>query len=130
MVDLELPYYYNSGVYEHFLFLSWAGRPLFDTVDQITKANIIKKVAVAYKEIHKLHILHRDAEPRNIVYDEGNGKVMIVDFERAEFYGRQPLGSLGPNAWNKRKLGGVKKPQKDDFTEEEESVILSVSRLV
>ncbi|KAF6811218.1 hypothetical protein CPLU01_15154 [Colletotrichum plurivorum] len=130
MVDLELPYYHNSGVYKHFLFLSWAGRPLFDTIDQITKANIVKKVAAAYKEIQKLHILHRDAEPRNIVHKEGNGKVMIVDFERAEFRDRKPLGSLSPNAGNKRKRGGAKKQQKDDFAEEEESVILSVSRLV
>ncbi|KXH36021.1 hypothetical protein CNYM01_14384, partial [Colletotrichum nymphaeae SA-01] len=27
--DLTLPLYYDSGVYEHVLFLSWAGKPLF-----------------------------------------------------------------------------------------------------
>ncbi|KAF9878757.1 hypothetical protein CkaCkLH20_03657 [Colletotrichum karsti] len=129
-VDLVLPYYYDSGVFMHFLFLSWAGLPLFETIQQTTKADIIKKVTTAYKEIHKLQILHRDAEPRNIVYEEENGKVMIVDFERAEFRGRQPLGALSPNAWNKRKRGGAKKRQTNDFTKEEESVILSVSRLV
>ncbi|CAI0649780.1 unnamed protein product [Colletotrichum noveboracense] len=87
-----------AGVFEHFLFLSWAGLPLFETIQQTTQADIIKKAATAYKEIHKLHILHRDAEPRNIVYDQGNGRVMIVDFERAEFRSRQPLSSLSPNA--------------------------------
>ncbi|KAK1637271.1 hypothetical protein BDP81DRAFT_427086 [Colletotrichum phormii] len=129
-VDLVLPYYYDSGVFKHFLFLSWAGLPLFETIQQITKADIINKVATAYKAIHRLHILHRDAEPRNIVYEEGSGNVMIVDFERAELCGRQPLGSLSSNAWNQRKLGGAEKRQKDDFTKEEESVILSVSRLL
>ncbi|KAE9565880.1 hypothetical protein CGMCC3_g17941 [Colletotrichum fructicola] len=129
-VDLVLPYYYDSGVFEHFLFLSWAGRPLFDTVHQITNANIINKVSAAYKEIHKLHVLHKDAKPRNIVYEEGTGKVMIVDFERAEFCGRQPLGSLSPNAQNQRKQRRIQKQGKDDFVTERESVIQSVARLV
>ncbi|KAF9872599.1 hypothetical protein CkaCkLH20_09778 [Colletotrichum karsti] len=128
-VDLVLPYYYDSGVFEHFLFLSWAGLPLFETIQQTTKADIINKVATAYKAIHRLHILHRDAEPRNIVYEEASGKVMIVDFERAEFRGRQPLGSLSPNAWNQRKRGGTKKQGKDDFAREQESAIQSVLRL-
>ncbi|KAH0421175.1 hypothetical protein CcaCcLH18_13593 [Colletotrichum camelliae] len=129
-VDLVLPYYYDSGVFEHFLFLSWAGQPLFDTVHQITNANIIHKVSAAYKEIHKLHVLHKDAEPRNIVYEEGTGKVMIVDFERAEFHGRQPLGSLSPNAQNQRKQRRIQKQGKDDFVTERESVIQSVARLM
>ncbi|KXH67263.1 hypothetical protein CSAL01_10527 [Colletotrichum salicis] len=129
-VDLVLPYYYDSGIFEHFLFLSWAGLPLFETIQQTTKANIINKVTTAYKEIHKLHILHKDAEPHNIVYDKGSGKVMIVDFERAEFCGRQPLGSLSPNARNQRRWRRTQKQGKDDFATERESVIQSIVRLV
>ncbi|KAF6821137.1 hypothetical protein CPLU01_12564 [Colletotrichum plurivorum] len=129
-VDLILPYYYDSGVFEHFLFLSWAGLPLFDTIHQITKADIINKVTTAYKRIHNLHVLHRDAEPRNIMYDKGSGNIMVVDFERAEFRGRQPLGLLGPNAWNQRKQGRTQEKGKDDFKKEQESVIQSITRLM
>ena len=131
MVDLVLPYYYDSGVFTHFLFLSWAGLPLFDTMHQITEADINNKVAVAYKRLHKLHVLHRDAHPRNIVYDKGTGNVMIVDFERAEFCGRQPLGSLSPHTQNQWKRRRTKKQQgSDDFVREQDSVIQSVARLV
>ncbi|KZL63821.1 serine threonine protein kinase, partial [Colletotrichum incanum] len=100
LLESEMTYY--SGVFEHFLFLSWAGLPLFDYTNQTTKIDIVNKVAAAYKRIHRLHILHHDAEPRNIMYDQKSGNVMIVDFERAEFRSRRPLGSPGPNDQNHR----------------------------
>ncbi|WQF90495.1 Putative protein kinase [Colletotrichum destructivum] len=128
-VDLVLPYYYGSGVFEHFLFLSWAGLPLFDFINRTTKADIVNKVTAAYKRIHRLHILHHDAEPRNIMYDQKSGNVMIVDFERDEFRSRQPLGPLGPNA-NQRKRRRTQKQGKDDFEKEQESVTGSFLRLM
>lgn len=64
------------------------------------------------------------------MYEEASSKVMIVDFKQAEFQSCQLLSLLSPNAWNQGKQGGAKKQQKDDFTKEEESVILGVSRLV
>ncbi|KAK6206185.1 hypothetical protein QIS74_13604 [Colletotrichum tabaci] len=128
-VDLVLPYYYGSGVFEHFLFLSWAGLPLFDFINRTTKADIVNKVTAAYKRIHRLHILHHDAEPRNIMYDQKSGNVMIVDFERDEFRSRQPLCPLGPNA-NQRKRRRTQKQGKDDFEKEQESVTGSFLRLM
>ncbi|WQF90407.1 Putative protein kinase [Colletotrichum destructivum] len=129
-VDLVLPYYYDSGVFKHFLFLSWAGLPLFDYINQTTKIDIVNKVAAAYNRIHRLRILHHDAEPRNILYDQRSGNVMIVDFERAEFRSRRPLGSLGPNAQNQRKRRRTQKQGKDDFEKEQESVTGSLLRLM
>ncbi|WQF76306.1 Putative protein kinase [Colletotrichum destructivum] len=129
-VDLVLPYYYDSDVFEHFLFLSWAGLPLFDFINRTTKVDIVNKVTEAYKRIHRLHILHHDAEPRNIMYDPKSGNVMIVDFERAEFRSRQPLGPLGPNAQNQRKRRRTQKQGKDDFEKEQESVTGSLLRLM
>ncbi|KAF4883432.1 hypothetical protein CGCF415_v015742 [Colletotrichum fructicola] len=81
--DLALPLYYDSGVYKHVLFLSWAGVPLFDTANQAAKADI-NVVAQAYKEMYKLGVLHRDAELRNVLRDTVGGSIMVVDFERAE----------------------------------------------
>ncbi|WQF76257.1 Putative protein kinase-like domain superfamily [Colletotrichum destructivum] len=69
-VDLVLPYYYDSDVFKHFLFLGWAGLPLFDCINQNTKIDIVNEVAAAYRKIHRLHILHHDAEQRNIMHDQ------------------------------------------------------------
>ncbi|KAK1973778.1 hypothetical protein LZ30DRAFT_609870, partial [Colletotrichum cereale] len=96
-VDLILPFYYDSGIYEHFLFLSWAGQPLFDSANQAIRADVVDAVAKAYKELHKLGILHGDAEPRNVLRNTVSGNIMVVDFERAELRCRPPLGSISLN---------------------------------
>ncbi|RDA83115.1 hypothetical protein CP532_4445, partial [Ophiocordyceps camponoti-leonardi (nom. inval.)] len=96
-IDLVLPYYYNSGVYVHFMFLSWAGRSLFRCADPAAiKSSMDGAVETILKAVHGLRVLHRDAEARNITYD--GGRFMLVDFERAEFRGqRQPLGPVAVN---------------------------------
>jgi serine/threonine protein kinase len=83
----------------------------------------------AYAELHQLQVLHVDAEPRNILYDAISGTLMVVDFERAELRGRQPLGLISPNGQDrKRKRGWMTQKQgKDDFTEELQSVVERVS---
>ena len=91
-INLVLPYHYDSGVYMHFMFLSWAGRPLFECFGKVNKAGFIDKVTTIFKAVRELHVLHRDAEPRNILYNTISDSVMVVDFERAELHDRQPLG--------------------------------------
>ncbi|KAF1814806.1 hypothetical protein P152DRAFT_430801 [Eremomyces bilateralis CBS 781.70] len=130
-IDLVRPYYYDCGVYVHFMFLSWAGQPLFDCVDQDLKPGINDAVSTMLKAVHKLGVLHRDAEPRNILYNTNSGKLMLVDFERAEFYDRRPLGLIFPNAQSpkgKRKRGILQKQKKDNFTKELECAVETVSR--
>ncbi|OHE90489.1 hypothetical protein CORC01_14217 [Colletotrichum orchidophilum] len=130
-VDLVLPFYYDSGIYKHFLFLSWAGRPLFDSANQAIRTDVVDVVAKAYKELHKLGILHGDAEPRNVLRDTVSGNIMVVDFERAEVRCRPPLGLLSSNGQNqKRKRGTLEKRGKGDFTKELESVVEHVSRSI
>ncbi|POS76537.1 hypothetical protein DHEL01_v205080 [Diaporthe helianthi] len=133
-VDLALPLYYDSGVYKHVLFLSWAGVPLFDTASQAAKADI-DVVAQAYKKMHKLGVLHRDAELRNVLRDTVGGGIMVVDFERAELSSRPPLGLLHSNVKSKkRKRAALEKPGssvyqgKDGFAIELESIVGHVSR--
>ncbi|KAF2254140.1 hypothetical protein BU26DRAFT_379243, partial [Trematosphaeria pertusa] len=36
------------------------------------------------RAIHNLGVLHKDLEPRNILWSEETGRVMVIDFERAE----------------------------------------------
>ena len=126
-VNLVLPYHYDSGVYVHFMFLSWAGQPLFRYVNQAKKAGIVDAVT-AYREMHKLRVLHRDAELRNILYNVDSGELMVVDFERAECRGGQPLGSLSPDGLNrKRKCRTSPKQWKDDFAKELDHAIWQAS---
>jgi len=128
-INLVKPYYYDSDVYTHFMFLSWAGRPLSYCGDRVNAAQAVNAVAAIFKAVHELRVLHRDAEPRNILYDTDSGSLMVVDFERAEFDGRQPLGSVGANGVHrKRKRGILQKQGKDEFASELESAVENVSR--
>jgi hypothetical protein len=54
---------------------------------------------------------------------------MVIDFERAELRGRQPLGLINPNGQGrKRKRGWMTQKQgKDDFAEELQSVVERIS---
>jgi len=126
LIHLGLPHYCDGGVFKHFLLLSWAGRPLSQCIDQIDKTLAIGAITTAFTGLHRLRILHGDAEARNILYDQGP---MIVDFERARLYSRQPLGSISPNGQSrKRKREMLPKQGKDDFTKELQSVVEHVSR--
>ncbi|KAI0423988.1 hypothetical protein F5Y09DRAFT_336142 [Xylaria sp. FL1042] len=127
-VDLVLPYYYDGGVFTHFLFLSWAGRPMFDIPRGTAKDTLINMITKAFRAIHKLKVLHRDAEPRNVLYDAQSGNVMVVDFERAELVSREPLGVISPN--RKRKHAHLGKRNRDEFAEELSSIVLSVQRCI
>ena len=53
IVNLDLPYYYNAGVYFSMLFLSWA--------DQVN---------MTLRELYVKQVLHRDVEPRNWLWDK------------------------------------------------------------
>ncbi len=125
-IDLVLPYYYDGGVFPHFMLLSWAGRPLFESARHTKKADVIDAVVKAFKELHKLQVVHRDAELRNVFYDMYSGNLIIVDFERAEFRGRQPLGSISQN--RKREYGTSQKQSKGWFAVELQSIKRLVQR--
>ncbi|KAI0436096.1 hypothetical protein F4803DRAFT_543417 [Xylaria telfairii] len=128
-VDLVLPYYYDGGVFTRFLFLGWAGRPLFDMARGTAEDTLIDATSKAFRAIHKLKILHRDAEPRNVLYDARSCNVMIVDFERASLVSREPLGVISPNRKRKHSAN-TGKIKKDEFATELSSIMLSVRRYV
>ncbi|KAK8859551.1 serine/threonine protein kinase [Apiospora arundinis] len=131
LLDLALPQYCDGGVYKHLMLLSWGGRPLLGCVDQVDKQSAIAGVASAFATLHRLGVLHRDAEARNILFDAPTGRVMVVDFERAEFRGREPLSCLTAQSQNrKRKRKASKKQVTDDFGREYQSVMGSLSKIL
>jgi tRNA A-37 threonylcarbamoyl transferase component Bud32 len=131
-ISLDRPQYYDSGVYVHLIFLSWAGRPLLhQSIDPANAASLTHHVALAFQELHKLRILHHDARPSNILYDRNSGRLMVIDFERAEYRGYGPLGLISPNQQSrKRKYEALQKQQRDDFVRELQFAMDGVNRLI
>ncbi|KAH7418838.1 hypothetical protein BKA64DRAFT_565249 [Cadophora sp. MPI-SDFR-AT-0126] len=129
-VDLDLPYYYDYGVYDSMLFLSWAGRSLYQCLNRENQARILEKATVTLQAVHALQVLHTDAEPRNMLWDERCERLMLVDFERAEILARVPLSSITPN--RKRNRQGEKKRavKSDDFEREIRSARGYISRCI
>ncbi|KYK54018.1 hypothetical protein DCS_05968 [Drechmeria coniospora] len=128
-VDLVRPCYYDSGVYKHFMFLSWAGEPLFHYTSGGIDPGIENAATAIFKAMHKLRVLHRDAEPRNMLYNAETGRLMVVDFERAEFRQRDPLGVIVPNVQRRRrKRGAAERKTEEDFARELKSAVDGASR--
>ncbi|KAJ2974721.1 hypothetical protein NUW58_g8564 [Xylaria curta] len=129
MTDLELPYYYDCGVYTHFLFLSWSGRSLYKCLAQLNKPDTLSAVEAAYSSLHRQGALHLDAEARNILYDDRTQKIMIIDFERTKFSDSQLLGSIGlDRPMQKEEWVAKNKDPRDLFTQELQCVTMTVSK--
>lgn len=131
IVELEpkYPYYYNFGRYTHMLLLSWGGKSIATkSVVEGVHPSISNMVASSLQEIHQQCVLHMDAEPRNILWNEACQSPMIVDFGRALV--RDPLSSVVST----NTLMGKKRPRdakgNDSFADELQTVRHSVDHLV
>lgn len=123
---LQLPYYYSGGEYTRMLLLSWAGRPLCEYVRSDNWPLFMQKATEAVRAFHQRHVLHGDAELRNLVYDKVEGRLMVVDLERATI--RKPLGNISSN--RKRKRGFQKNNAGDSYLREVCSLRGCMSRSV
>jgi predicted Ser/Thr protein kinase len=114
MMELKLSWHSGSRECTRFLFLScWSGKPLSECVDPVNRQTVVEQAANAVREMHKLGVLHCDAEIRNILYDSDMDKTMIIDFERSMVKGREPLASINPNGQGrKRKRKDILKKDK------------------
>ncbi|CAD6445219.1 3a3088d6-d303-4cf5-9faf-e19c685c9a19 [Sclerotinia trifoliorum] len=117
MIEPKLPYYFDCGVYVTLLFLSWAGQPIFNYLTPNNEVQILEQATSALKAMHRLEVLHTDAELRNMVWDEKRKTLMLIDFERAQIRTRLPLGTLTLNR-KRDQQGKMKNTAKDDFARE------------
>ncbi|CAG1992066.1 unnamed protein product, partial [Fusarium graminearum] len=101
-VHLTKPYYYDSGVYKDFMFLSYGGRPFLKHSGEVSPG-IANEILAALGRLHQHGVLHHDAEPRNVLYDKRAEGYMIVDLMMAEFHNRQPLGPINVNGRNQKR---------------------------
>ncbi|KAF1970566.1 hypothetical protein BU23DRAFT_582080 [Bimuria novae-zelandiae CBS 107.79] len=103
-IDLATPYYYE-GICElvHMMFLSFGGKRISQCLTTGNRPFITTQVDVSAQAIHNLGVLHKDLEPRNILWNEDTGRVMLIDFERAEeVKQRTVLGIISANRKRKR----------------------------
>ncbi|KAM6516648.1 hypothetical protein FALCPG4_014826 [Fusarium falciforme] len=127
VIDLIKPYYFNSGVYEDFMFLSYGGRPVLKGLREIN-TDIVNEILTTLGRLHQHGVLHRDAEPRNVLYDKRTGRCMIVDLMLAELRTRQPLGPVNGNRRNRKRKWVSGKHEKDLFVAEAQSLRASLAQ--
>ena len=86
IVNLELPYYYDTSIYFSILFLSQAGRSLYQYLTLKNEAYILDQVNMTLGELHRQQVLHKDIELRNQLQDEQYSRLMLIDFECTAIY--------------------------------------------
>ncbi len=98
-IDLHSPYFYDAGVrIWHMMFLGWGG----------TRVTLGKEMSGPATEsirmMHTLGVLHQDAMPRNMLWNEEVGHVMIIDFDRAKTVNvkTEERGALRMTSGNRR----------------------------
>lgn len=88
-IDLVLPYYHNGSKIVHMLFLSWGGIRIDRHIDRNNMGGVLDQANKALQAIHQLEVLYHDAMPRNLLWNTGGERVMVVDFERAKVVERK-----------------------------------------
>ncbi|PVI00766.1 hypothetical protein DM02DRAFT_718203 [Periconia macrospinosa] len=90
-VDLPVPYMYE-GICDlvHMLFMGYGGETISKAFTDEDIPFLNKHIDRAAGAIHKLGVLHKDLVPRNILWNEETGRVMVIDFERSEIVAQRP----------------------------------------
>jgi tRNA A-37 threonylcarbamoyl transferase component Bud32 len=129
VLDLDLPYYYDDGIYDSMLILSWAGHSLHQNLNRENEVRMLDEVSKTLIGCHQHRVLHKDVEPRNWLWD--GQRIMLVDFERSEIRARSPLKILQPNR-KRNQRGDIKGVVEDDheFVREIRSARGGLSRCI
>jgi tRNA A-37 threonylcarbamoyl transferase component Bud32 len=85
----------------HLTLMSYAGRNLARQ-HEFDEAQLIAQAETSLRAIHNLGILHSDPNPGNMIWNEEHRRVMFIDFERAQYQKRTPLGTITANQKRKR----------------------------
>ncbi|KAL2689310.1 hypothetical protein Neosp_003363 [[Neocosmospora] mangrovei] len=114
-IDLILPYYYDGGIYMHFMLMSYAGRPVLYRLESIKPA-IAENIMAVLSHLHEHRVLHRDAELRNVLYDDRTEHCMMVDLIMSEVHMRQPpkgndMGVKNESRWKQERDGFAREMQ-------------------
>ena len=85
------------------LLCSFAGTSISRHVDSRNITQLCCEFDACLRSIHALGVRHKDARSPNVLRDVKTGRVMIIDFERAEMEDPRPaLGDISLNRKRKR----------------------------
>jgi hypothetical protein len=130
IADLDLPWYHFGGKFNHLMFLGLGGQPIRKCITYGNKTSLTNAVVDAFRAMHKFRVLHFDPDPRTILYNTEQKRVMIADLERAifdEFQGQQVLDLSGTDS---RTYQVIEKIEEDNFARELQHVREIVMRLI
>lgn len=134
-VDLDRPYFYD-GIAEivHMMFLSFGGKLISQRINGDNRLYLTEQVERSIRAVHQLGVLHRDAMPRNMLWNAEVSQAIMIDFERAEVLKpRAVLGVISPNRKRKRvpEEGPNKQSEgrRDEFVREMQRAIVELRGL-
>jgi tRNA A-37 threonylcarbamoyl transferase component Bud32 len=96
------------------MFLSYGGRPVVRAVGELNKS-ARNEVIAALGRLYQYGVLHCDAKPHNVLYDERTRKYMVVDLMLAEMHGRRSLKPISMNNQNRKRKWSSEKHKRDPF---------------
>ena len=103
-MDLPGPYLHEGRIIlSCTLLCSFGGTSISRHVDAQNIVQLFHQFDDVLRSIHSLGVRHKDARSPNVLRDAKTGRVMIIDFERAEMEDSRPvLGDISPNRKRKR----------------------------
>ncbi|KAJ5542391.1 hypothetical protein N7461_008394 [Penicillium sp. DV-2018c] len=121
----------NEGIcyLVHMMLLGPGGLPLHAVLTPENEKSMSAKTKESLSAVHRLGVLHRDAELRNFLYNAETDNVIVLDFERAEILKQRPaLGLVSPNRKRKHasKLRKSKEVLETAFIHEMNSALWAV----
>ncbi|KAG8426345.1 hypothetical protein J3459_008257 [Metarhizium acridum] len=109
------------------MFLSYGRRSVLKGLGEVN-TDVANEILTALGRLHKHGVLHRDAEPRNMLCDKRTGRYMIVDLMLAELHTRRPLGPINANRGDWKRKWALGKHKKDVFAAEAQSLRASLTQ--
>ncbi|KAG6097182.1 hypothetical protein E4U30_000879 [Claviceps sp. LM220 group G6] len=115
----------NFGLFGRFLFLSYAGKPVLKALSKFDDS-VVSQVLATLAQLHQCRVLHRDAAPRNVLYDDCTGRYMVVDLEMSEPIDEEVLEAMN-GCRKKRKTKRELKPAGESFAAESKYLLSKLS---
>ncbi|KAG6059484.1 hypothetical protein E4U17_006213 [Claviceps sp. LM77 group G4] len=107
---------YTFGAFRHFLFLSYAGQPVLKALSEVDNS-VVSQVLATLAQLHQRRVMHHDAAPRNMLYDDRTGRYMIIDLEMSKPIDEEVLEAIN-GCRKKRKRQRELKTASESFAAE------------
>jgi tRNA A-37 threonylcarbamoyl transferase component Bud32 len=76
-LDIDHPYFYDAiAEIVHMMFLSFGGKLITQHINGDNRLYLTERVERSIRAVHQLGVLHRDAMPRNMLWNAEVGQAM------------------------------------------------------